>query len=71
MVCWVLIVFFKYPLALVQRIGHKNTRLHLGASEETVEIIQVSSVDSPRYGYAEGIQEVVDLDAVGENGDRI
>lgn len=64
-------MFFKYPLAPVQRIGHKNTRLHVGDSKETVEIIQVSSADSYRYICAEGVQEVVDLDAVRENSDRI
>lgn len=64
-------MFFKYPLAPVQRIGHKNTRLHVGDSEETVVIIQVSSADSSPYVCAQGFQEAIDLDAVGENSDRI
>lgn len=55
----------------MQRTGHKNTRLHVGDSEETVVIIQGSSADSSRYVCAEGVQEVVDLDAVGEKDDRI
>lgn len=64
-------MFFKYPLVPVQRISHKNTRLHVGDSEEIVEIIQGNSADSSRYVCAEVVQEVVDLDAVGEKRDGI